>query len=180
MSLSERWDGPTTSSTFCGVEIGQAYKDLLLWEEFLNRATPKSLIELGSWQGGMSMFLAIQCHCRSMDYVGIDVKQADERAANTVQALGGRLVRGDLFTPSGQEIVCELIQKPTKPMVLFCDNGNKRSEYQKFVPKLAIGDFVAVHDWNSEFYDHDRVPPLEMMMGDDCRLTESITRFFRV
>ncbi|MEA2553640.1 MAG: hypothetical protein QOJ65_1816 [Fimbriimonadaceae bacterium] len=180
MSLSERWDGPTTSSTFCGVEIGQAYKDLLLWEEFLNRTNPKSLIELGSWRGGMSMFLAIQCHCRSMSYVGVDVKQPDDRPAMTVQALGGRLIQADLFTAVDEEIVFELIDKLPKPLVLFCDNGNKRKEYQKFVPRLAAKDLVAVHDWGSEFYDQDRVPLLEPVMEAECRSIESITRFFRL
>jgi len=43
--------------------------------------------------------------------------------------------------------------------MLFCDNGHKPAEWNRFVPLLAPGDFAAVHDWGTEFGPEDLDPP---------------------
>lgn len=49
-----------------------------------------------------------------------------------------------------------------------------------FTPQLNEGDFVAVHDWGTEFHESDLSGDVEFYMQDECESIESMTRFFRV
>ena len=67
-----------------------------------------------------------------------------------------------------------------KPLILFCDNGNKKREFREFVPFLKSGDFVVVHDWGSEFLQKDVIYWVNDLLGDVCDKFGSRTRFFEV
>lgn len=180
MSPSSALKSPNPDSTFCGVSLGQAYQDFALWEEFLTRYPAGALLELGTWRGGMALFFAIQCRMRSMRFATVDRADCDPNAAKLVRELGGELHVTDLFSVEGEALVGRLTKELPKPLILFCDDGNKADEYKRFAPLLVLGDFVAVHDWGSEFGDHNRNPHLPLIMATECEQMSSITRFFHV
>jgi len=41
------------------------------------------------------------------------------------------------------------------PAYLVCDNGDKKKEFNIFVPALCDGSIVSVHDWNVEIKESD-------------------------
>jgi len=165
-------------ASFAGAPFQQTWFDLPLWEHFLNTFKCRSLLELGTGQGGMALFFAAQAAARGMTYTTLDREdlcRADVSAA--MGRLGAKRHLVEVFDRA--DFVHGLIAAAERPLVLFCDNGNKPREFQTFSPSLQSGDFVAVHDWNAEIRLSDVRPELPMILAEECDATNSITRFFR-
>ena len=171
---------PTAGSTFAGFGLSQSWNDLALWEAFLDAHPCCSVLELGTWRGGMSVFFALQGLAREMQVVSVDrdLGQAEGRA--TGEKLGCEYLSIDLHSEAGRLEVEALVARLPKPLMLFCDDGHKPGEWRAFVPMLSPGDFAAVHDWGREIHEFDLVPPLPMVSGEVCDEVSSWTRFFRV
>ncbi len=168
---------PNVGNTFCGTPISQAWQDLCLWEEVLNRLCIQSILELGTWHGGMATFLAIQCNVRRLTFRTVDRDEISPERKATIEFLGGRFVQADVFADSTSS---QLLKDVPRPVLVFCDNGNKPLEFASFVPHLTNGDYIAVHDWQTEFHEADVVGPVEFFMKEECEAIDSMTRFFRV
>lgn len=171
---------PNCDNTFIGVAIAQSWNDLALWEAFLDEHSIASLLELGTFHGGMALFLALQGWARGFMVDTIDRPGHEPLCLSLLTELRCTYRAIDLFSDAGLVAVGELISALPKPLMLLVDNGNKREEWRRFVPLLSPGDYSAVHDWGSEFHDRDRVPPLEPLFESTCGALASITRFFRV
>lgn len=168
------------SGTFFRSSIQQCWADLAIWEILLNKHELSSLLELGTGHGAMSIFLLCQCIQRGIEFQTIDRSIPPRLYAPLPELLGlkDRFTRGDVFAGGHVE---RFIQTLPKPLLLFCDNGDKRREFKMFVPLLEPGDFVAVHDWGQEI---DRADvegySTEPIMQEDCEKWRSITRFWRI
>jgi len=170
---------PNAGNTFCGSLMAQAWNDLALWEEFLNRNEVRSIIELGTFRGGMSIFLALQAAARGARFVTMDSNLGQVENLLFLEALGSEVIGLDLIGDGSVEKVTDILEELPGPRLLFCDNGNKREEVRRFAPLLAEGDFVAVHDWGSEFFDSD-VPPFLRMVWPEPPDESDLTRWFCV
>jgi len=166
-------------SSFGGVEMSQTWQDLALWEEFFNRAKVKSVVELGTFKGGMAMFLTLQGIAR--DFLVVTIDHANHGAPKEqLEKLGTQVLSMDLLSEATIEPMAELFARLPKPLILFCDNGNKPLEWNRFVPLLSPGDFAAVHDWGSEFYEQNLDPTAEPFLREEAEQIESMTRFFQI
>jgi len=141
---------PNAGNTFAGSLIAQAWNDLPLWEEFLNRHAVRSIVELGTFRGGMAIFLALQAGARQVRFVTMDANLDQIENPQFLGALGATVVRANLLEDSAVLAMGELLEELPKPVLLFCDNGNKREEVRRFAPLLQVGDYLAIHDWGSE------------------------------
>jgi len=139
-------DGINPIGTLFGRPIGQSWDDLGAWESVLNEF-PKNhfqwIIELGSWQGGMSFFLYSQAWARGMTFFTVDIKEPD----NFIPCFTKRDIRTGL--PSHWTFHLQ------KPGILFCDDGNKPSEVYHYHRLLHRESLIAVHDWGTEFLERD-------------------------
>jgi len=164
---------------FLGVQTVQYWSDLLLWDRFL-AAHPgiRTIIELGSGRGGMSLYLRLQTLQR--DQVFLTCDRIPMEAANTP---GGRLLqlsacqrRGDIFADP-----LSVISPYDHPLLLFCDAGDKPREFRTFVPILQPGDWVAVHDAGTEFSETS-VDPVRRLVkrtfADECKAFDALTWFY--
>ena len=132
--------------TLFGRPIGQYWEDLELWESFLNEFPEdhfKWIIELGTYQGGMSFFLYAQAWARKMKFFTVDKKDPD--------AFVPCFTRADLRDGLPKHWTFHLDQ----PGIMFCDNGNKPSEVYHFHHQLKRESFIFVHDWGTEFIPRD-------------------------
>ncbi|MBS1703663.1 MAG: hypothetical protein JST12_18515 [Armatimonadetes bacterium] len=179
MKFPECFEKAHYQTSFCGVEASQAWNDLALWEEFLNRTQPKSVVELGTFKGGMAMYLTLQGLIRGFQFVTIDSTNHGV-PIQKLQKFGAEVLQMDLFSASGEEQMKELLSRLPKPCALFCDDGNKSEEWKRYVPLLAAGDYAAGHDWGTEFREENLVPPARPYMQSECEAVESMTRFFEV
>jgi cephalosporin hydroxylase len=166
-------------NSFCSVPTWQAWQDFALWEAFLERHYCRSVIELGTFYGGFALFLALQCEVRGMDFVTIDNKDICP-ASKWLDSLGTKRLKFDLLSEGAPHIIANLRSSLSGPVILFCDNGNKIEEVRRFAPLLKANDYLAVHDWGTEFHSSDVPTCLEMVFKAESESVQSMTRFFKV
>ncbi len=165
--------------TFGGLHVSQSWNDLGIWEEFFNRAGTKSFIELGTFKGGTTVYFQMQGLIRGFSVTSID--STDHGVPiELLTKLGVKLLTVDLLSEATVEPIRELIDSLPKPLALFCDNGNKPVEWNRFFPLLSPGDFATVHDWGTEFHESNLIPNPTLFMQAECELTQSMTRFFAI
>lgn len=180
MRFPECLTKPNAENSFCGFPAAQTWNDLALWEEIFNRYPLGSLIELGAWKGGMALFFAMQCRARGIEFLTVDHDEAQVQCLPLIRSLGGRFVAADLFGSEALKLLAHEIATMPKPLLLFCDNGNKKYEMRAFSPFLSDGDYIAVHDWGSESGPEDIQPYWRPLMDIECEEGTSLTRFFQV
>lgn len=139
-----------------GRSIGQSWDDLKFWEALLNEYEDhglKWILELGTYQGGMSFYLYSQAYARGFWFATIDVTLPDGNVPPLFHL-------HDLATGFPKN-VSEYVDK--YPGVLFCDNGNKPKEVQQFKDQIHPESLIVIHDWMIEFMPTD--------IPDDYRVT---------
>ncbi len=177
-------------SHFCGVDMRQYWADLQLWEEFLNKyGDIRTLVELGTFRGGMTLFLATQAWVRGLSFYTLDRDMPDDRVLKSPFAANLQLrdafIHGDFWRETHEALLGLLRDSRLKPLMLFVDGGCKREEFNAFVPELASRDYCAVHDYGTEFKPADVEPVahlLESVYLDECLSPPQpcLTRFWRV
>jgi len=174
-------------SKFCGLTMSQYWADLPIWENFLNdHLDIHSLIELGTFRAGMSVFLKMQCIAREMRFWSFDWHRPSELDSPICQKLELEkdFVLGDFMKERKDKLVGLLSWKEVKPLLLYVDGGNKPLEFNTFVPYLSAGDYVAVHDYSTEFKEEDagsQTHLLQREYWDQCEAPPRpcLTRFWR-
>lgn len=157
-------------TSFGGVPQAQYLCDWLLWEMLLNTYPDlNAIVELGTWKGGMALYLHAQAQARGMLFLTFDAVLPD------VEVPG--FERLDIYRYSGE---LSLRLKEMGPIALFCDGGNKPRELRTFPPSLAAESIIVVHDWGTETLPTDVPDFLEELYGDYCDQIGSISRVFRM
>lgn len=173
------------NTTYCGVPAIQAWQDFMLWERFLNEAHGTSLMELGTFLGGFTLYLQHQAYSRGMTFYTVDwqvfANFDDPEGALSLNGTKDFFNHLDVWGPEFSNLL-DGILAAEKVFVLFCDGGNKPKEMQTFIPRLRPGDLVATHDWGNEItsVDLESVKHLiEPVLLNECEELQSLTRFFR-
>lgn len=168
--LQYLWD-----STIFGGTMFQTWADLFIWEKFLNIAGAKSLIELGSGEGFFSLWLGCQCYQRDMEFLTVDedVPAALQTPLAMAMTTWWQFRQFDIFEDTSR-IEYHIARYP-KPLILLCDNGDKKREFETFVPMLDPGDYVVVHDLGQEFHPAD-VEPFASMLRPIDGLASTLSR----
>lgn len=167
-------------------KVMQYRVDLALWERFLNRCPEiASIVELGTEQCGLALFLALQAYQRGMEFRTFDHKRSGnlDTPLSRLLGLGDRFILGNLFGKAGKKLIALLNGGLPRPILLFCDDGNKPREFREFVPHLRVGDYVGVHDWGKEISRADVTifgDSLEPLWWDQWEEMGSLTRFLKV
>ena len=156
--------------SFGGIPAAQKVQDYYLWEVVLNEYPQlRGIVELGTWEGGFSCYLAEQARLRGLSFRTYDVRTPEREIPGFVHL--------DVFRQAGQ--VGALLRE-WEPLILLCDGGNKPREARTFSQHLGPESLVAVHDWGTETSEELMPPNLEMVYGAECEQLDSMTRFFRV
>lgn len=154
-------------TTFAGIPVAQEQGAFQLWEAVLNAHTGiRSIVELGTYRGGFSAYLAIQAHYRGLKFTTFDVVPPERSIPGFVQ--------GDILQiPKLVHAACH-----PRPTLLYCDNGNKPKEVQLFSPILRTGDILGVHDWGTEIHPEHIPEGFSPLHTDECEELDPMTRFF--
>jgi cephalosporin hydroxylase len=165
-------------NTFLGVPCLQFWKDLMLWERFLQTHKLGALVEVGSYKGGLSLFLRLQCCQRAIQFLACDLKLMD--AAHTL--VGELLALDDVFeeTSYTEPRFVRQVLEMNPPRLVLCDDGDKPTETRFWAERLLSGDYIAVHDWGQEIKAEHIPPQLIPVMNVEAESIESWTRWFRV
>lgn len=143
-------------TTFLGLRMDQEWQDINIWEEFFKNFPIKTLIELGTGNGGMSMYFALQCYQIGAKFHTFDNQLWIDFDKPIPAFLNMRTAfhHVDLFEGGGQHVK-EVLAVAEHPLMLFFDNGHKAREWQLFANLTEPGDYLAVHDWETEFFPAD-------------------------
>lgn len=145
------------TQTFIGMEMSQEWDDIGIWEVFFRENEVKTLIELGTDNGGLTLYFSLQCYQRKIYFHTFD----NQKWIDFTQGLPKYLMlenifhHVDLFSDEGRQQVTELIETLPHPIAIFFDNGDKPREWKQFAHLLSPGDFAIVHDWGKEFTQKD-------------------------
>lgn len=183
----QRWHSMSGTS-FGGIPMAQVWADLILWEAILNENPElRGIVEIGTWQGGFSLWLQRQAQVRTIGFRTFDavVPESEQVVMLLEEGWNGKypgeisdFARLDVFAKP--EVVARTI-KPMEPVILFCDGGNKPRELATFTPYLQDPrSLVIVHDWGTETLQTDVPETLEEIYGDFCDDLGSISRVFKV
>ena len=183
MLVANLW---STGKCFMRHAIAQYPVDLILWDIFLtSRPTIRSVVELGSAAFGLSLYLALQCYQRGLEFRTFDINASNNLNSplSNLVKLRNNFIMGDIFGDVREQLTLLLRYGLPHPILLYCDDGDKPREFKGFVPCLRAGDYVGVHDWGREIDEDDvsifgdAVVPL---YWDMWRQLGSITRFMKV
>lgn len=140
--------------TFLGHPMSQEWIDIHIWETFFTHYPIRSLIELGTGLGGLSVYFALQCRMRGAEFITYDHQNWTNFTDPVSQFLSMNMHFRpvDIFSEDGSNEVAAKIRELPKPLAIFFDNGNKPREWSTFAPLTSPGDFCIVHDWETEFF----------------------------
>lgn len=134
-----------------GLQTQQWWSDFQLISDIMEENTVKSVIEIGSLQGGLSAFLAMECLQTGATFVTNDIKcpKLLSTPLGKLIANSFTFLHGDCFT---NDMLHEIIKTPEMhPLLFLCDGGNKGAEFNHFGKLLSPGDIIGAHDYNIEF-----------------------------
>jgi hypothetical protein len=156
--------------SFGGVQCAQMWCDFYLWEAVLN-SNPQltGIVELGTWEGGFSRYLASQAWVRGLAFTTFD---------SVVPNFPTSLFpfhKVDIYRYP-EQIAGHL----TGPVALFCDGGNKPRELATFPQLCHPESIVLVHDWGTETTEADVPGSLREIYGEFCDTIGSVTRVFAI
>ena len=142
---------------FMGRHIAQEPRDLLIWDEFFKKYRIKTMIELGTGHGGMTLYFGLKCRDAGAKFYTYDNVTSTDFMMPIEQKinLSASYTCIDIFSDEAKGIIGPLITNSPKPLCIFFDNGNKPREWSIYAPLTSPGDFCVVHDWDTEFKASD-------------------------
>lgn len=167
------------------IHIIQCWVDVAMWETFLNEyKEARAFIELGTYEGGMSIFFLLQAIQRGMKFWTFDNKRWGGLSSTLAKylKLDDHFIMEDILQERSPKLLSLIGDPENHPLILYCDNGNKKMELLKYVPLLQNGDYVVTHDWKVEVFPDDITPIthlLEPLFWNDCETLGGTTRFWR-
>ena len=177
--------------SYVGVIMERKWSDFFTMEVLLSQARPRTVIELGTGAGAFAAYLAAYAYIAGARFATFDThqkggvtKRVNHRSLALVRQLGGRYYDRDVFAPATRTQIARLVARPGIALI-YCDNGDKARELRTYIGCLKAGDFIGVHDYNSEIFPRDLEP---LLAGGRCVLwheplcerTGSSNRFLRV
>lgn len=130
-----------------------AHSPLAIWcmENVLNEFAPKMIIEIGTGHGGLSIYLGAWAIVNNAQVFTFDIKDHldDDTKITLINDLNVMVECRDVFGDIAVEQIKTTLSLD-KPVLLYCDGGNKQKELMRFAPTAKAGDVVGCHDYGTE------------------------------
>ena len=177
--------------SYAGVVMERKWSDFFTMEVLLTHARPRTIVELGTGAGAFAAYLATYAYIAGARFATFDThrkgavtKRVNHRSLALVRLLGGRYYARDVFAPATRAMIGRIVARPGVALV-YCDNGDKAREVRTYVEYLKPGDFIGVHDYNSEIFARDLEPLLargrcRLWQESLCEQASSSNRFLQV
>ena len=114
-------------------------------------------VELGVHKGGLASLLAMRARYRDFEYLGVELYLDDIEPVVTAlidETPRANLLYGDVFSPAVFDFVARKIELSRRTLV-YCDDGDKPAEVDRYSKVLKTGDMLLVHDYPKEFGEED-------------------------
>jgi hypothetical protein len=141
-SEKRRWYG-----YFLGIYQRHTYWMYKVIDDILNENKQiKGIIEIGTIQGALSIFLGLECYERGLKpLLTYDIKEFKE--PKLFELLKIRFIDRDCFHETS---VNEIKEYADVPIFFMCDGDHKIEEFNYFAGLLKPDSIIAAHDWGIE------------------------------
>lgn len=143
-----------------GNPIMQSWYDLFFINEILTEPTHvfKHIVELGTYRGGLTVFLGLHALTRGIDVTTFDIRPEPYKPPYTTykELLPITYHNLNVFSEEAKNIVREKAKDGR--MFIFLDGGEKPMDFETYAPIVEANDVVMIHDKNREIFDHEVKP----------------------
>jgi hypothetical protein len=119
-------------------------------EEFIQTVKPEKILEIGAAEGGLTRFINLvgQESNKKFKMISTDIHDRDEYTINKIEGV-------DMFIENIFDWGSGLLTNNTvhdfltsnDRKIIFCDGGDKISEFKLLAKYLNVGDFILAHDY---------------------------------
>jgi len=140
--------GLHANTAYHGIETHQCPLDLWIFQEILHETRPALVIELGTYLGGTTLFLAHQLELLgSGQVVSVDCRELPRPKHPRIQ-----YVYGETQAPEVRERVRSLVTNTVGPVLVIHDADHRFDEcladLQSYGPFVTPGSYLIVEDTN--------------------------------
>ena len=156
-------------TTFFGTDMSQVENAPIVLNRFLNIVKPETIIEIGTFKGGLSVLFSLYTIANNKRFVTYDIKDHIVNKEVFLK-LSIDLRISDVFKESVISEITSLIRS-AGVTVLFCDGGNKIREFNLFGKVLKQGDYILAHDYakDKQFFNSQ----IKENVWNWCEITDS-------
>lgn len=149
-----------TRSSYLGITLQQRDEVKSVFSNLFNGFKPKTIIEIGTGFGGLTLFLRDQ----TKDFANIYSFDTLERPSHQLV-----LDSGAIFSTENifEEKVTDWMKYEIKPewqhifnespKLVLCDGGNKKAEFNGIAKYLTSGDIIMLHDYSTDQETFERL-----------------------
>ncbi len=135
----------TAEHYFFGLKMQQHPQAVVRLNQLLNLIQPRTIVEIGSGNAGLSYLFALYAANTGGIYHGFDLIEG-KHAGMLNAHFGPRIARADVLTdPSNVTALKTNLAGLQGRTLLVCDAG-KALEANLYIPSLKVGDFILMHD----------------------------------
>jgi len=117
----------------------------------------KSIVELGTGRGALTMFLGLWGLRLGIPVVSTDITDGRcKEILHVLKAINVEFIQADEFDPATDKILLSKINE--LPTLFFCDGAKKNWELNHWATLLPRQSIIAAHDFGVEFMPSDITP----------------------
>lgn len=146
-----QWDGRGHFG-YGGQYMMQSPLCLPMFTKLFKKEKFQNVIEIGTANGGLAMFLQEQAELHNFKFVTYDIKEPSSKSEQFKGTNINTIIR-DVFDPISIKEIAAIIS--TGKTLILCDGGNKVGEFNTFTPMLNAGDLIMAHDYGRDKTYHD-------------------------
>jgi len=159
-----------------GILVGHTWAEVGVILDAINRYGVTRFAEIGVHKGGLC---ALLCHATEhlarFHYLGMEIDR--DIVVSSVRRLfhpmavetGTRqLWFGDAHTAATVREVAKWLAKDVGPAWIYCDGGDKPTEFNLYAPILRPGDLISAHDYDYGGYERAEIawPDIEQAVTE--------------
>jgi len=116
------------------------------FDRFFIKERFDTVIELGTGNGGFSLYIAEKCNEMKADFYTFDIRRIiNSNILKNIKQLGGVFFKEDTNETNR---VKNFIKEGRRTLVL--NDGDKFSSFNIYGPRLKLGDYMFIHDYYFE------------------------------
>ena len=147
-----------TSIHMFGVPIRQTCFDIFFMNELLTDLKFDHIVELGTYQGGLTVFLGLHALNKGIDVTTFDVRIEPQSDSYNLwkKLLPITFYQLNVFSEEAKRIVRE--KAKTGRMLIMLDGGDKPLDFKTYAPLLEANDVMLIHDKDRYIFQNDVNP----------------------
>lgn len=154
-------NGVVNHVAYKGLSIEQRPEVLDTFIKLINTMSPKYIVEIGTFAGGLSLLLNDITTIIHSNILTYDINKQEWLIEHVKKhnLLRLKVYTKNIFNSSYDSILdlemLDLFKNTDDPILVLCDGGNKKGEFNALAQYLKSGDIIMAHDYapNAEYFE---------------------------